>query len=217
MRLRADGLAPLALALLAGCASTSESERVVLLETGSYACGAAPDLGCGLALDPVLRELDALEGVERSRVSWDGLTFRIALASGADPARVAAEASAVLGDGVARVQSAGPRQSPAPQRWLSSEETVELSRFEAACIAAGFARDVATEVELDPAQRRRLEVALRAELELAFERAHAAGGGVHRLWDEVSAAHGGVFERLAFLGDELRADVLAALDRKLEE
>ena len=41
----------------------------------------------------MLEQIDTLEGVEESSVSWDGRYFRIELVPGSDPERVAAEAT----------------------------------------------------------------------------------------------------------------------------
>ena len=212
-------LAALALAALAlfpaGCASAPP--RFVLLESDAYACGAAPDLGCGLAIAPVLATLDDLEGVQESRVSWDGRTFQIELDSDADPERVAAAASDVLG-GEVQVAAAGVTEAaagPEHAAWLDSTQTVALSRREAEVLAASFVAELPPEVTSDPASREQLHAALREELERAFERAHEAGGGIAALWDQLPEARAAFESRLSFLTPDQRALLASFLDRAL--
>lgn len=206
------------LTLLAGCASSQTGARVILLQSQSYRCGAAPDLGCGLAVAPVLQRIDALEGVAESRVSWDGRYFRIELRSNADGDRVATAVSAVLGEGAARLASAASKTESKRERWLNWKETVDLSRYEAGVIAADFTRDIVEGVQLEAATAERLERTLREELTLAFERAHAAGGTVARLWEQFPEARVRFEARIAeFLTAEQRAQLSTILDQAMEE
>ena len=201
--------------LLASCAAPSS--RTVHLESTSYGCGAAEGLGCGLAIAPVLERIDALEGVAESSTSWDGRTFRIELAPGADPERVAREAVALLeGETCCVVPPRGKAASEGPEEWFNAEQTVALSRHEASVIAADFAAKIAAEVPLEPALAERLHAVLLEELELAFERAHAAGGGVHRLGEQLPTAWPRLEARLAeFLTKEEAERVTAVLSREL--
>jgi hypothetical protein len=202
--------------LLASCAASPSRERVVLLATDDYGCGAEPGLGCGLAIAPVLAQLDGLEGVEESRVSWDGRTFRIALLPDADGERVTSAVVAVLGGGAERVAQPAPPAGADGERWLSSAQTIELSLHEASVLAAAFAVDIAAEAELRESDARRLETTLREELEGAFRRAHAAGGTVDRLWAEFPEARSRFEARLVeFMTPEGIARVSAFLDREL--
>jgi hypothetical protein len=132
--------------LLSSCAAPAGGGRVLYLESEGYGCGAAPGLGCGLALAPVLAALDEVPGV----------------------------------------------------------------------LAADFARDIAAAVTLDATARERLQAELRVGFEQAFERAHAAGGGVERLWEQFPQSRRDFEQRLAFLSAEQRAGVSAFLDEAFE-
>ena len=208
----------LACVSLVACASSSRS-RYVLLESESYRCGAAEGLGCGLALAPKLEELDALEGVAESSVSWDGCTFRIELLPGADPERVTSAAEAKLeGEACCVTEPRGQAASAQGERWFNAEQTVALSRHEASVIAAGFSAAVGAEVPLEEQSAERLHAVLREELEAAFERAHAAGGGVQRLREQLPGAWPRLEARLAeFLTPGQQEQVLAVLAREVEE
>jgi hypothetical protein len=201
--------------LLAGCATLPTRDRVAHLASESYACGAAEGLGCGLALAPVLRAIDAVEGVAESRVAWDGRAFRIELMPGADAERVTAAAAAVL-EGASRRIAASELTDGVDKRWLDAEQTVQLSRFEAGVIAADLSADIAAEVTLDAETRRRLDAVVGEEVERAFERAHAAGGGVHRLWEQLPLARFEFERRTSFLTPAQRAAIEVVFDRRFE-
>lgn len=207
-----------AIALLASCAASPAREDFVFLESEAYGCGAAPGLGCGLAIAPVLERIDAEEGVAESSVSWDGRYFRIELTPSADEDRVVSAAASALGEGAGRVSSADRAAALEGVRWLSSEQTVALSLHEADVLATDFAAEIAGEAALDERTAQRLQTTLREELEGAFERAHAAGGGVDRLWAEFPAARSRFEERLAeFLTPDQRVQVSAILAREFDE
>jgi hypothetical protein len=208
-------LAPLA-GLLAGCAAAPASERLVLLETDAYACGAAEGLGCGLALAPALTALDEVEGVAESRVSWDGRYFRIDLLPGADAERVAAAAGNAL-EGSERRLPASDLPGGAGAGWWNAAGTVELSRYEARVLAERLTAGIAQEQELPAETRQQLSTFLHAELKQAFEQAHAAGGGIERLREQVPQRRADLASRLDFLTAAQRAEVLGYLDRELAE
>jgi hypothetical protein len=105
----------------------------------------------------------------------------------------------------------------ADRRWLNCERTLELSRFEAGILAADFSADIAAEAELDEADRRRVDAILREEIERAFERAHAAGGGVQRLWEQLPQARIDFEARIGFLAPAQRARIAGFLDRTFDE
>src|SRR5262245_13196648 len=180
-----------ALALGSACsapASDATQPRFVFLKA-DYGCGAADGLGCGLAIAPVLERIDALDGVTESSTSWDGQSFRIEVEPGADADAVAAAAAALLeGDATCVSASHGPAAAGEPGRWYNAAQTVALSRHEAGVIASDWSAEIESEVSLEPAKAQRLRDVLREELEGAFERAHAAGGGVHRLWEQLPDA-----------------------------
>ena len=200
--------------LAAACAAvTSDRTGVVVLESQDYACGAEEGLGCGLRLAPLLADLDQVDGVVESRTSWDGRMLELWLAPGADPERVARDAAAVVGGNSLRVDAAARE---GVERWFDSAQTVDLSRHEAGVLAARFSAELAAEAGVDPATASQVEEILREELTLAFERAHAAGGGLERLWPEVAAARATFEPRVApLLSEEQRARLGAYLDRAL--
>ena len=107
--------------LLASCAAPG-GPRFVLLESESYGCGAVEGLGCGLAIAPVLDEIDGLEGVAESSVSWDGRYFRIEVLPGADPDHVASAAAGLLEGEACCVTASRGRAAPAePDQWFNAE------------------------------------------------------------------------------------------------
>ena len=190
----------------------------MVLESDSYECGAAEGLGCGLAIAPVLVAIDELEGVAESSVSWDGRYFRLEILPGADPDGVAVAAAALLeGEACCVAEPQGKAAPAEPDEWFNAEQTVALSRHEAEVIASGFTSAIAAEVTLDAAQAERLQTILREELQSAFEGAHAAGGGIDRLWEQVPQARSRFESRLDFLTAGQREQVLAIVDRRLEE
>jgi hypothetical protein len=201
--------------LLSSCAAPADGGRVLYLESEGYGCGAAPGLGCGLALAPVLAALDELPGVLASSASWDGRYVRLALRPDADEARVFAAAASLL-EGTERRVAASQVPDAVGRAWYGSQETVALSRHEAGVLAADFARDIAVAVTLDATARERLQAELRVGFEQAFERAHAAGGGVGRLWEQFPQARRKFEQRLTFLSAEQRAGVSAFLDEAFE-
>jgi len=202
--------------LLAACATSGE-RRYVVLESEAYGCGAAEGLGCGLAIAPVLHQIDELEGVGESSTSWDGRYFRIELEPGADSEHVSAAAAGLLqGEACCVTEPRGKAAPAGPEQWYDEERTRLLSRHEAGVIASHYADVINSEVELAPDSVKRLQTVLREELELAFERAHAAGGGVDRLWDQLPEASARFEKRLAeFLTPEQRAQVVAITMREL--
>ncbi len=167
----------------------------------------------------MLAQIDKLDGVAESSVSWDGHFFRIEVLPGADSDRVAAEAAALLeGEACCVTEPRGKAVPAEPDRWFNEAQTVELSRHEASVIASDFASKIVAEVTLDPALAERLHAVMREELEHAFEQAHVAGGGVNLLWEQLPAAWPRFEARLAdFLSPEQRAAVVAILERELQE
>ncbi len=218
MRARATSARSAAAAALATLAALSllappaSAARHVAIATAAFGCGAAPGLGCGLALQPVLEQLDALEGIARAEVTQDGSVIRLRLERGADPDRAGAQALAALPEG------ATVRRRLATPRWHDAASVVELSRREARVIAFDFAADMRDAGILDRAGERRVALLLLPEFEAAFERAHAAGGGVPRLWPEFPAVQAHLSRRLPVaLGPDLASRVLAFLEEALSE
>jgi len=185
-------------------------EPFLVLESDSYKCGASEGLGCGLAIEPALLRIDALEGVKESCVSWDGRWFRIQLEPGAHVERVAAEAEAILEGPERRVDA---KDAPGEEAgWWNAEGTLELSLHEASTLAADFTSDIAAAAELDEAKREHVGALLREELAHAFERAHAAGGGVPRLWEQLAAVRAAFEQQLEFLTAVEKSKVSEFLD-----
>jgi hypothetical protein len=200
-------LVPLAACSLFG----SKREPFLVLESGSYKCGASDGLGCGLAIAPALMRLDALEGVRESCVSWDGRWFRLQLEPGADADRIADEAETILEGPEQRVAA---EDAPGEEAgWWNAEGALELSLHEASELAADFTADIAAAAELDDTKRDQVGALLREELAHAFERAHAAGGGIPRLWQQLPAARAAFDRRLDFLTALEKSKVSEFLDR----
>jgi len=129
----------------------------------------------------VLASLDEIEGVRESRIDHGGRHFLFVLEPGVDPALVEEKARALLPDAHrpdARAEGefvAGFRRG---DRWLASGETRELSREEAHILAERQAKESAELLGLDEARARKLAVVLDEETAAAFDRIHAAGGGL---------------------------------------
>jgi len=185
------------------------------LESDSYACGAAEGLGCGLALAPALGRIDALDGVERSSVTWDGRTFRVELEPGADPERVAEAAAAALEGWAERIDAREAASAAGSMGWYDAEGTEQLSRYEASVIAERLSASVEAEVALETEAAAELHALIRTELERAFARAHAAGGGVERLYEQLPEGTQRIRERVALLlSPEQAEQVMAVLTRE---
>jgi hypothetical protein len=217
LRLTARGLlAALLVVSLPACSVLGgKREPFLVLESASYKCGASEGLGCGLAIAPALARLDALDGVQESRVSWDGRWFRLQLEPSADADRVAVEAQAILEGPEQRVDA---KDAPGENAgWWDADGTLELSLHEASELAADFTADIAAAAQLDEPKREQLGALLREELAHAFERAHAAGGGVPRLWEQLPAARAAFEQRLDFLTALEKSKVSEFLDRALGE
>jgi hypothetical protein len=134
----------------------------------------------------VLARLDAIPGVQESRVEAGGRYFLLVLAPGADEARVLAGAAEALrgrarrlGDAAAAAQLASRgRGDP----WLAAAEVQALSYVEARIVAARAADAVAPAAGLDRAARDALAEAARVEVFRAIERVHDEGGRESSGW-----------------------------------
>lgn len=187
-----------------------------MFESQDYMCGAEEGLGCGLVLAPMLADLDRLAGVEESRTSWSGRFIRIELEPDADVERVASAAAAVVGGEPHRAPAVPREGHTAGERWLNSDETVQLSRHEAGVLAADFSSELSGEVGVGGATAAEIETILREELTRVFEEAHAAGGGLQRLWEGFPDARVRFEERVAPLLDAQQRERLAGyLEREM--
>ncbi len=168
----------------------------------------------------MLARIDEVDGVQKSRVSWDGRRFLVEVEPQADGARVASAVAAALGE-AERLAPADEASAISAyqggERWLDHDQTVALSRDEARHLALPLVASIAREVGLDEGDARRLETVLHEELERVFERAHAAGGGLERLDEGRPEARRRIEQRLAGFLTPAQADqVLAHLERELE-
>jgi hypothetical protein len=152
----------------------------------------------------VLASLDEIPGVREARVDHEGVHFLLEL-----------EPEAVAGDVVASARDLLPdaRRSPAKVEaelvdgyrhgaiWLRSGDTRELSREEAHILAKRHGEQAAQALGLDDSKRTKLIQILDEETVAAFERVHAAGGGLGtKANDEFhEAAHRAVERCRAFL------------------
>jgi len=132
----------------------------------------------------VLARLDEVPGVRESRVDWTGRYVLLALEDGADEARVAGEASSLLGDGAARLDRGREAEQVDAYRrgepWMRAGETLRLSRAEARIIAEREGARAAREAGLDADASRRMVAVLEDELAAAFERVERRDGPVER-------------------------------------
>jgi hypothetical protein len=210
---RAARLLALAALLLPACAAPPSGGAAFLyFETEAYACGAEENLGCGLALQPALSRLDVLDGVAASSVSWDGRFVRVELQQGADAGRVAAAVATELEGDEKLLPEAPDEGGPG---WLDVNRCLELSLHEAGVLARQYAGELAASAAVGQPASYQLESVMREALEQAFRRAHAAGGGVPRLREELLAGRTEFESQLGFLSAEQRALVLAGLDEAL--
>jgi hypothetical protein len=127
----------------------------------------------------VLAQLDRIPGVAESRSDWEGRHVLIRLAPGASPEDVVARATQVLGKGARRLDAAAEAERLVSYRrgdpWVTSDETIRMSRREAGVLGARHARAAAERAGLDESQRKKLEALLTEEIGAFFERMHASG------------------------------------------
>jgi len=165
----------------------------------------------------VLARLDGIDGVAESRVDWTGKRFLLTLEDGARTDRVAGQAADALGEG-ARVLDRDALRAVLESRgrgeaWMRADETLRLSRFEAGVLARRFGGEAAREIGLDEPSTRRLVALFEAELERAFEQAHA-GRGLEEVPGAFEAAAGRVLEASReFLDAGQRGSLAAYLER----
>jgi hypothetical protein len=96
---------------------------------------------------------------------------------------------------------------------MRSGETLQLSRFEAGVLAKRHGAAAAAEIGLDEAKTQKLVSLIEAELDRAFERAHAEGG-IDALGGEIDAAGERVLDASgAFLDAEQREALSAYFER----
>jgi hypothetical protein len=145
----------------------------------------------------VLARVDAVPGVERSRVDSSGRFFWVTPRSGADEDAVAAAVRGVLGQG-ARLLSPEEAGAQLAARgggdpWLAADEVMTLSFVEARLLSVRISGEAAIRASLDPGQREFVAEAVRAALFGAMARVHAEGGRrssgwIHDEWPALAAA-----------------------------
>ncbi|HET6204859.1 MAG TPA: hypothetical protein VFI25_18880 [Planctomycetota bacterium] len=167
----------------------------------------------------MLARLDAVEGVEASRVDWTGKRVLLDLEPGADASRAIAEAKEVLGGRARRLAAAAEAEGVESFRrrepWMRAGESARLSRREAEVLSGRLAARIAKEVALDEPEADRFGALLREELSAAFDRAHEAGGEVGRLGGEMPKALERVEGRLAAFPPEKAEKLRKALREAL--
>ena len=165
----------------------------------------------------MLARLDEIDGVAESRVDWTGTRVLVTLSADADKPRVETEVEGTLGEGARVLDERATREVLESYRkgeaWMRSGETLKLSRFEAGVLAKKHGTAAAAEIGLDEAKTQKLVALIEAELDRAFERAHAEGG-IDALGGEIAAAGERIVEASgAFLDAEQREALSAYIER----
>ena len=143
----------------------------------------------------MLARLDKVPGVEESRADWEGRLVLIRISPDASLDTVLAGAKSVLGPRTQRLTPAAEAESLSSFRrgdpWLSSKETLRMSRHEAGVLGKRFADHAGARAGLGESQRQRLEAHLTEEIYAKFERNHESGQGIgatsEREWSEMEA------------------------------
>lgn len=129
----------------------------------------------------MLASLDELPGVREARVDHDGVYFLLALEPDAVAGDVVESARELLPDGrrpPSRIEAELVESYRNGATWLRAGDTRELSREEAHILAKRHGEQAARALGLDEAKQERLIRILDEETVAAFERVHAAGGGL---------------------------------------
>jgi hypothetical protein len=147
----------------------------------------------------VLASLDEISGVREARVDHGGLHFLLALDPDAVAEDVVESAREILPDGQrvsAKVEADLVESFRHGATWLRATDTRELSREEAHILARRHGEQAARALGLDDAKQAKLIAILDEETVAAFERVHAAGGGLGtRSRDEFEEAARRAIER----------------------
>jgi hypothetical protein len=164
----------------------------------------------------VLARLDEIPGVRASRVDWTGRRFLIELDPGASGSTIAAEAERTLGDGAELLGDGDTRSAVADfergEAWMRSGETLQLSHREARVLAERYGDEAARSIGMNESSTRKLVALFESELDRAFERTHAARGGVS-VQDEITGAAARI---LSAARGFLSADQHRALEQYLQ-
>lgn len=171
----------------------------------------------------MLARLDKVPGVAESRANWEGQLVLILLTPDASLETVLAGARSVLGPRTRRLDPAAEGEHISSFRrgglWMSSKETLRMSRHEAQVLGKRFADRAGERAKLSERQRQRLESLLVEDINAAFERNHATGEGLGaaatREWSGMEARFTRALDfmtsgQIDFVVEELRA--LAGMD-----
>ena len=136
----------------------------------------------------MLARLDEIPGVAESRVDRSGRRFLLTLEPGADESEVGRSALDALGGGAEILDEPSESELLASRRrgdlWVTSSETIRLSREEAGVLAARFGEEAALEIGLTPEKTRRLVETIEKEIAAAFERTHGRPDALKRFREE---------------------------------
>jgi hypothetical protein len=134
----------------------------------------------------VLARLDAVPGVEESRVDSSGRFFWIVPRDLVEAGTLAGDVQAVLGKGARRL----PPEEAAAQLaahgagdpWLAADEVMTLSFVEARLLSVRISGEAARKASLLPDEKEAVAEAVRAALFGAMARVHAEGGRRSSSW-----------------------------------
>ena len=119
--------------------------------------------------------------MRESRVDHSGRYFLLALDRDANTDRIVERARDTLADARRpedRVETELIESYRRGDRWMRAGETARLSREEAHILAARHASDAASHLGLDEGKAQKLAAVMDEETVAAFDRIHAAGGGL---------------------------------------
>lgn len=170
----------------------------------------------------MLARLDRIPGVVESRVDRSGRRFLLTLDPGADEGDVAREARSELGGDVDVLDREAEDALLASRRrgdtWVTSDETIRLSREEAGILAARFGEESAREIGLSVGKTRDLVEVLEKEVAAAFERFHGRGDALMLFRDEQPAISARVLEASrSFLTEAELASLRAFVAARTQE
>ena len=129
----------------------------------------------------MLASLDEVPGVRETRVDHSGRYFLLALTPGTNVRAIEKRVQEVLPDACrpeSHVETELIDGYIGGKRWMRAGETAQLSREEAHILAARHASDAAKSLGLDEGKAQKLLAVMDEETVAAFDRIHAAGGGL---------------------------------------
>ena len=170
----------------------------------------------------MLASLQEVEGVAEAKVDHSGRYFLLVLEPGAEPRRAVEQARRWLEDAERvepSVEAALVEGYRDGERWFGPRDAERLSREEARHLAESEGRAAAAALGLDAERAEKLVRVLEQELARAFERIHAAGGGLGERADaEFAAAAARFVERsAAFLTPDEARRLRERAEQRLRE